>query len=345
MNLIPHSKPWITDDDCTAIKELLSTNMLAQGELVRKFEQITSDWVCASDGVAVSSGAAGLVLALLALKISKGDEVVIPSYVCTSVLDAVLFVEARPVLCDVSKNWVVEYSNIENLITDKTKALVLPHMYGIFLDVASFKHLTIPIIEDCAQAIDDKHKRSIQGDLAIMSFHPTKCLTTGEGGMLVSNNKELLNSARLIRDGSIDNCNGRYFSPMSDISAALGISQLNRYSEVIKRRNVLARGYIECLERYIPESLYGDALNKSMYFRFPIKVSGGVTRFKELFEKKNICIRRGVDKLLHRIMNLDDAAYYNSVENYESTISLPIYPAMTDTEHQQCLDAIKKIFN
>lgn len=344
VKLITHSKPWITGDDHAAIEELLSTNMLAQGRLVREFEQRTSDWVCAKDGVAVGSGAAALVLALLTLKVKEGDEVLIPSYVCTSVLDAVLFVGVRPIICDVGKNWVVEDINIEKLVTEKTKALILPHMYGIFLDVTSFKRFAIPIIEDCAQALDDKHKRSIQGDLAILSFHPTKCLTTGEGGMVVSNNTNLLNKARLIRDGGINNCNGRFFSPMSDMSAALGISQLNRYSEAIRRRKMFAQDYIECLQRYIPESLNKDALNNSMYFRFPIRVSGGILRFNELFEKENICVRRGVDKLLHRIMNLDDNYYKNSTEHYDTTLSLPIYPAMTDAEHQQCLDAIKKIF-
>ena len=145
MSLIPHSKPWITDADRQALEQVLGTRMLAQGERTRQFEQAVSEWVGGAGGVAVGSGSAALVLALTALEVGGGDEVVLPTYVCPSVLEAVLTVGAVPVLCDVGPNWVVTDETIAAAVTRRTKALIIPHLYGIFAHVESFKRFRVPM--------------------------------------------------------------------------------------------------------------------------------------------------------------------------------------------------------
>ncbi len=345
MNLIYHSKPWITDVDISYIVEVLNSGMIAQGEVTEEFEHALGNWIRAEQGIATGSGAAAIVLALSALDVGKGDEVILPTYVCPTVFEAVLTTGATPIFCDVGPGWVVTVENITECITRNTKALIVPHMYGIFADVESFRQFGIPIVEDCAQGIDYKGKREIGGDIAMFSFHPTKCLTTGEGGMAVSANPDLVAVMRSIRDGTNKADSGRFFSPMSDISASLGLSQLSRYHEALDRRKYLALKYKSALEKIVPNSLQYSALEKSMYFRFPIKINGGLDAYQDLFEEKNICVRRGVDKLLHRLCNLSDSNFPMSVELYNTTLSLPIYPALSDEEHVHCVKSAVEILS
>src|SRR5882672_11343027 len=185
MKEILHSKPWITDADNAALADLMRSGMLAQGTKTAEFERAVSEWVGVKDsGVAVGSGAASIVLALDALGIGSGDEVVLPTYVCPKVPEAVLTTGATPVLCDMSDYWTLKPDNVEPYVSPRTKALIVPHLYGIFSDTRSFHRFGIPVIEDCAQAIGHAGKRPpSSGDIAIFSFHPTKLLTTGEGGM------------------------------------------------------------------------------------------------------------------------------------------------------------------
>ena len=344
MNQILHSKPWITDTDVLAVTEVLRSGMLAQGEITKKFERTFSSWIGAYDGVATGRGAAALVLALSALAVGDGDEVVFPTYVCTSVLESVLKTGAPPVLCDVGPNWVVTSENMADCITSNTKALIVPHMYGIFADVHSFQKFGIPIIEDCAQAIDYKDSRKIIGDIAIFSFHPTKCLTTGEGGMAVSANPGLVDRMRSIRNGTMNTKMSPLFSPMSDIAASLGLSQLSRYHDVLDRRKEFADKYILAFSKIIPYSIQPNAYKKSMFFRFPIRIKGGLDFYEEPFVQKNICVRRGVDSLLHRLMNIPDEKFNMAVTLFQTTVLFPIYPAMTTEEHARCIGSATEIF-
>ena len=180
MTSIQHSKPWLTKADIEAVNKVIRSGMIGQGEKTSAFERTLSQLFGIDDGgVAVGSGAAALVMALSALGVKSGDEFILPTYVCSSVLEAVFTIEAIPVLCDVGDEWVVKSENMSDYINKRTKAIIVPHMYGVFADVSSFREFGVPIIEDCAQALDYKKRRKISGDIAMFSFHPTKCITTG----------------------------------------------------------------------------------------------------------------------------------------------------------------------
>ncbi len=345
MSWILHSKPWITEADKTAVAETLSSGMLALGEKVRSFEITLSEWVSGKGGVAVGSGAGAIYLALLALDVKAGKEVILPTYVCESVYEAVLASGATPVLCDVSENWVVEPQCVEKLINANTAALIVPHMYGIFADIKGFKKLNVPVIEDCAQAVGDKQIDKIEGDIAVFSFHPTKCFTSGEGGMIVSNNNSLLEKAKEIRDGNKDILKARFLSPLSDIQAALGLSQLNRYPEFLKKRREIAGKYLTHLAAIDIKMVNYEAKASSMFFRMAIRVHGGTEKYQPLFEKEKIHIRKGVDKLLHRLTGGADAQFPSAVRLFNTTISLPLYPAMTESEIERCLIATSILKN
>lgn len=341
--MIPHSKPWITEADLAAVREVLAEGMLAQGDRTRQLEQALSEWVGGDGGVAVGSGSAALVLAMQALGIGRDDEVVVPGYVCTSVLEAVLTVGATPVLCDVGPDWLVTHESMAPRVTSRTKALIVPHMYGLFADVTSFRTFGVPIIEDCAQAVADKGTRPLQGDIGVFSLHPTKCFTAGEGGVAISRDRSLVDRMRSIRDGVADAGRGRFLSPLSDLSAALGLSQLARYHEALDRRRRLAQKYREALQDIFRADVAIHARHRSMFFRFPLKVRGGADAYQEQFAKRGVAIRRGVDKLLSRLRGEPDRDFRTAVMLYDTTVSLPIYPALTDAEHARCVTAAEEI--
>jgi UDP-4-amino-4-deoxy-L-arabinose-oxoglutarate aminotransferase len=324
--------------------DVLSNSYIGSGPLTKQFEKEFAAWVGSEyPGIAVSSGAAAVYLALKTLSVSNGDEVILPSYVCWTVLESVISCGAEPVLCDVGLNWIVESTNVESLITKKTKAIIVPHMYGIFADVKSFKRFGIPVVEDCAQAVGDKKIDKIVGDVAVFSFQPTKCLSTGEGGMVVSLNEELAAKARELRDGPDNSGKPRVFSPMSDINSALGLSQLTRYPAFLEKRRALAGKYLTTLSAINQNLINFEAKASSMYFRMPVKISGGLGKFEPLFKEHKIHIRKGVDKLLHRITGKSDKDFPVATDLFNTTISLPIYPALSDHEFERCLIAVDEL--
>ncbi len=156
----------------------------------------------------------------------------------------------------------------------------------------------------------------------------------------------LLAAMRSTRDGTGAASRGRLFSPLSDLAAALGLSQLARYHEALDRRRALADRYTAALEPLLPESFRHHAARDGMYFRYPVKIVGGLDAYQDRFARKNVCIRRGIDnKLLHQLRDESDANFKMSVALFETTVSLPLYPALTDEEHQACVDAAVEIFS
>ncbi|MDD5240736.1 MAG: DegT/DnrJ/EryC1/StrS aminotransferase family protein [Sulfuricella sp.] len=345
MEQILHSKPWIAESDIEAVSAILSSSMLAQGERTRMLEHRLASWLNAVDGVGVASGSSGVVLALHGLMIGDGDEVILPTYVCRSLLEAVLASRATPVLCDVGWDWVMTANDAKRVVSTKTRAIVVPHIYGIFADIDSFRTLGVPIIEDCAQALDAPGIRSAKGDVTLLSFHPTKCLTSGEGGMVISSDANILERMRAYRDGSDTGYKARFFSPLSDILASLALAQLDRYEEGLSRRQQIASTYMAAIESCCPNVLNRGALGNSMFFRFPLRVRGGLDECQQAFADLGIQVRKGVDALLHRGMGQADQAFPVAVELFETTISIPIYPALSRSQELQCIKAVTQVLS
>lgn len=348
MEPILHSKPWITAEDILKVSEVLASSMLSQGNGVRQLEQRLAEWFHATDGVAIGSGSAGIVLALHGIGVGTNDEVILPSYVCSSVLEAVLTTGATPVLCDVGPDWVITASNASRVLSSRTRAIVVPHMYGIFADIDEFRSLGVPILEDCAQAIASEGTRVAQGDVTVLSFHPTKCFTAAEGGMVLSSNSEALGRMRTYRDGNGGDdavyCD-RLFSPLSDVAAALALSQLDHYELGLARRRDVSEKYLAIIKSCCPSAINPSALDRSMFFRFPLHLPGGLAACQDAFAKFGVQVRRGVDQLLHRRMGLHDAAFPNAIKHFETTVSLPIYPALTNNHLSRCLEAVEHVLS
>ncbi len=324
--MINHSSPWITSADLHAVGEQMKTGLLAQGEGVIRFETAVADYCGYRSAIATSSGASALVLILLALGLDCGDEVIVPNYVCRSVYDAILFAGAKPVVCDTSGDWVMTPGDVKKVTSNRTKAIILVHLYGIDASSDYFKHSKIPVINDYCQAFGLQGGGGGSDGLGFCSFQATKCLATGEGGMALFDNVEIFEKASKIK---------RHRHPatlFSDFQAALGLSQLSRYGEMLSLRRSIASRYFSSLHaELIQGSKAIDFVNQfpdrgSVFFRFPIRVPGVIdTHIEIIGERYGIAVRRGVDRLL---ISAPSEKYKNSMALYGSTLSLPIYPSL-----------------
>lgn len=341
--VISHSKPWIAEGDIDAVCQVLQGGMIAQGELVQKFEDSICNYLKIESGVATASGTSALVLAIKALDISKNSEVILPTYVCRSVLDAVVTVGATPVVCDIGQDWIMTIDEVEPLVTHNTSAIIAVHTFGFAVDIQLMQSLGIPVIEDACQAfgleINGVQAGGV-GDIGILSFQATKCIATGEGGMVVSNNKQLMGRAKEIRDGR-KGITIRVAAPLSDLQAALGLSQLSRYNQFLQRRNKIKNIYIRGLSD-IGALKLPDA-GARFLFRFPLRIVRPFDVVQKNIAKGNIFIKRGVDQLIHRELGLPDSAFPCAVETFDQTISIPFYPALTDKESMDVVSIVRDV--
>ena len=263
----PAYEPWISNDDKRIVNAALDQTMLTFGPQLEKFESDFSKYTKAKYAIAVSNCTAALHLSLKALGIKENDEVIIPDLTFVADASAILACNAKPVIVDINKNdFFLSISNLKKNITKRTKAIIPVHIYGQVcnidevLDVARSNNLRI--IEDCAHAIgtfhNSKHVGTL-GDTGCFSFYPTKNITTAEGGMVITNSKNIADKIRQLRShGMLKSLKSRYtdgypwvfdiLEPgynyrLDEIRCALGISQLRRVAKINKMRKTAVSYY------------------------------------------------------------------------------------------------------
>jgi len=345
-SIIPHSMPHVTAQDQAAVAAVLRSGMIAEGEVVERFEQAVCEYLGMAGGVATSSGTTALFLALKALAVGEGDEVIIPSYVCRSVWDAVSATRAQPVLCDIGEDWCINIHTIKPHITSKTKAIVLVHIFGIVAEANSLLSLGIPLIENCSQAFGARYKHKTAGtagQICITSFHATKLLTTGEGGMALTNDVTIVKKLKELKQGTPRSLTVRYLYPMTDLQAALGLSQLARYNDFLQRRKEIADYYFAKLKG-LPLMLPHDIRDRSIFFRFPLRTKFNFEEVQASFAKQGIHIRHGVDTLLHRKCSMRAGDFPFTEQFFGETVCIPIYPALKDKDCEKIIASCHKVF-
>ena len=342
--MIPHSRPWIIEQDRQSVMRTLETGMIASGSGTQELERAMLERTGAIQAIACASGTAALGLALRALEIGPGDDVILPSYVCWNVLAAVTSLGANPILCDVNESAVMTVATVSRVMTPGTAAIIAVHTFGHVCDVQSLKGLGIPIIEDACQAfglsVSGRPAGSL-GSLGCLSFHATKCLTSGEGGMVLVNDSALAVRLRGLADTEI-RYNGAGASVLSDMQAALALSQLRRYDEFLRIRRQLFSKYDSVLQELSLQPGYSQ--HTDFLFRFTLRSRQSFERLREEFLSRGIHVRRGVDELLHRRLGYSDAGFPVSLRLFEETLSLPFYPALERVEVDTVVQGMREIF-
>lgn len=341
--MIHHSKPTIEKDDIEAVVSQMSTGMIAKGEKVKELEYSLVDYIGAKHAITTSSGKSALILAFLIIGLKQGDEVILPTYICRSVYDAIRFVGAKPIVVDIEQNYCISSKAIKENISNNTKAIIVAHIFGITAEIEKImgivKNNNIIVIEDIAQAIGgriEKKKLGSIGDMSIGSMGGTKVITCGEGGFLLINNKNILKEYYKIKE-IID-----FRAHLSDLVASLGLNQLKKNDSFINKRLKLANRYIQIInKKQINIPIYN--LSKSIFFRFPIRVKGSYNfdRLRIRMDRYNVQIRKGVDKMIHQI----DSNFYcaNAEKIFYETISLPVYPSLELSDIDYICEKFQKI--
>jgi perosamine synthetase len=261
---IPLSSPDITQAEIDAVTEVLRRPHLSFGPALAAFESALASYHSVPHAIAVSSGTAGLHLALLALNIGDGDEVIVPSFAFVAVANAVLHVRATPVFADIDPaTFNLDPVAVERSITSRTRAILVVHTFGVPADMAALRDIAtrhgLAIIEDACEALGAEfngRRAGSFGDLAVFGFYPNKQITTGEGGAVLTSNaacadrlRSLRNQGRAPSCGWLDHLEIGYNYRLSDLACALGTVQLSRIDEILAMRRAVARGYHDLLQQ------------------------------------------------------------------------------------------------
>lgn len=343
--MITHSKVVLNEEDFTGIIKVLRSGQLVQGKIVLLLEEKIASYIGVNHAVAVNSGTAALHLSLLSLGIGDGSEVIIPSYVCTALLNAIHYVRATPILVDIDPDtYNIDIENIKKAINDRTRAIITPHMFGLPADIESILSLGIPVIEDCAQSVGAKFKDRFTGAfgiLSIFSFYATKMLGAGEGGMVLSNNLDLIETVRDLRDYDEKKAyTVRYNYKMTDVQAALCESQLKKLPSFIEKRKGIAELYNNELEGMVCRIPMVPEEREHIYYRYVMLLENPV-QFMEEMRKRGIECRRPVFRPLHRYLKLH--GYPTTDDVWEKAVSIPIYPSLKVEEANLIVETIRKI--
>ncbi|MEW5921576.1 MAG: DegT/DnrJ/EryC1/StrS family aminotransferase [Bacillota bacterium] len=255
---VPLSSPDITEKEITAVNEVLQTRFLALGPKLVEFEEKMAGCVGRRFGVAVNSGTSGLHLLVRALGIGEGDEVITTPFSFIASANCILFERARPVFVDIDPDTLnINPGLIDDAITPRTKAILPVHAFGQPAEMDTIMEIAarhgLKVIEDACEAIGSRYQGEMAGtfgDGAVFAFYPNKQMTTGEGGMIVTDNEEVARLCRSMRNqgrgeggGWLDHERLGYNYRMDELSAALGLAQLERLPEMLARRAQVAEMY------------------------------------------------------------------------------------------------------
>lgn len=260
---IPVAVPEIGEEELESIMEAVKSGWVSsKGPFIEKFEKNFSNYVGTKYGVATSNGTTALHLGLTALGIGKGDKVLVPSLTFIAVANAVTYTGAEPVFVDSHPEyWCINPSKIEEKIDNKIKAIIVVHSYGHPCDMDEIMRIAgdhkLHVIEDCAEAHGAEYKGRKVGSFGIIScfsFYGNKIITTGEGGMCLTNNEELADKMKILRDHGM-NPNKKYWHDiigfnyrMTNLQAALGVAQLRKIDRLITKKRHIATAYKELLQ-------------------------------------------------------------------------------------------------
>lgn len=374
MMCIPFSLPYITKDEVNAVIEVLKSGWLTTGHKTIEFENKFAEYVGCKQAVATNSGTSALFLSLKVLGINAEDEVITTTFTFAATANVIVHHRAKPVFVDIDeKTYNIDPDKIEEKITNKTKAIIAVHYGGQPANMKRImkiaKNYGLTVVEDAAHAAGSEYKDGKKvgslGNLTCFSFYATKPITTGEGGMITLNDNDLSEKLRILRlHGMSKNAWKRYLEKDSwyyevieagykcnptDIMSTIGIEQLKKLDWMNERRKEIAEYYNEHLQDLDVILPYVHSKLKSTYHLYPIRL---VNYNRDKFIKK--MAEKGIGTSVHfiplhlmpyyqRVLGYKKGDFPIAEKVYESIVSLPIYPQLTEERLEYIVKSIREI--
>ncbi|OCZ49685.1 DegT/DnrJ/EryC1/StrS family aminotransferase [Dehalobacter sp. TeCB1] len=375
---LPYALPLIEDDDIEAVVDSLKSNWISKGPKTGEFEKRFAEYIGVKHAIALNSCTAGLHIALLAAGVGAGDEVITTAMTFAASANVIIHCGATPVLVDIDpKTMNIDPAKIEEKITAKTKAIIPVHLAGLPCEMDEImviaKKYSLFVLEDAAHGTYTKYKDRMVGtigDAAAFSFYATKNLATGEGGMVMTNDDELANKMRVLSlHGMSRNAWNRFSEKgswyyeieypgykynMTDIQAAMGMTQLAKLESMQARREVIWQRYNAAFSK-LPEIevptdfAYARHARHLYMIRLNLdKLTVDRAAFIELLKEENIGTSVHYIPLPYHPYYRDTFGYkpgdFPKTEAlYERIISLPLYPRMSDADVQDVIEAVQRV--
>jgi perosamine synthetase len=358
---IPIAKPNTTNEELKAVEHVLKSGLLAQGKAVGDFEDAFSDYIGVRNSIAVCNGTIALDIALKALDIKQGNEVITTPFTFIASANSILYQNAKPVFADVDdRTFNINPDDVRKKITDKTKAIIGVHLFGHPFDVKSMLDIceenNLLLIEDCAQSHGAEYNGKKVGGFGTgcFSFYPTKNITTGEGGLITTNDNGATELCKLLRNHGQSS---KYYHTilgynyrMTDIQAAIGIVQLGKLDEFNRKRILNA----EHLNKHIKldglEIPHKEGNVKHVYHQYVVKIDKDLINRDEFVK---YLIDNGIGCAIHYPLPIHKQPLYRDLgytdENVncpvaarlaEAVLSLPVHPSLTDEDLKYIVEII-----
>ena len=377
---LPFAQPDISEEEIAEVVDSLRSGWLTTGPKVQRFEREFAEWLGGGcEAVAVSSGTAGLHLALEALGVGRGDEVVTTPYTFTATAGAIHQTGARAVFADIDpRTFNLDVERVADAVGPATRALVPVHFGGLACDMAPLLALArargLAVVEDAAHALPATYRGravgALDSDATVFSFYATKPLATGEGGMVVTRDAALARRCRVLRLHGIDrDAFDRYVEHrpawqyevvapgfkynLSDLCASLGLHQLRRAHRLREQRERMARRYDEALAGLPllpPPRAPADDLHAWHLYEVRLTDEARVTRARFIERKAELgvgCSVHFIPLHLHPYWRdaygLRPGAFPRALEAYERAVSLPLYTKMTDADQERVVAAVREV--
>ena len=366
--------PLFDDEELKAVEECLNSKWVTQGPLTAKFENLIAQRHKVSFALATTSCTSALHLAMLSLDIKPGDEVIVPAFTWVTSAHSAEYVGAKVIFVDVDEHtYNINPELIESAITERTKAIVAVHLFGMAAEMEQISHLArkynLKVIEDAACGLGTTYKDKPVGglgDIGCFSFHPRKVITTGEGGMVTTNStshNDKINSYRnhgstglqkVFKDDPkpyhMSTFNNLGFNlRLSDIQAAVGIAQFKKLDNILSERKSLAIRYTELLKN-VDEIITPKICDGHTYQSYVIRVANGKINLRNKImddlSNQGIQTRPGTHAV-HRLgyyskkYGLTQNDFPISAKCEDTSITLPIFPGMSDDDQNKVIQIIK----